>query len=316
MSTDLRFAVAKGILGEITELPNVGLFVRCPGADSHTGKNCPRDCQLNLEGVPGLHCFHTSCREAVEYANHALRSAIGKVERGAGIAPPLPRKPSPEELARRERKQLLAKARDDARRWRKSIIDGVAPTPAELVASSPVPIPESPIDHWRLLLNALFTPEDVVWIGDKCDSGRSEHAARFRTVPAWLAETEARGPFTVPASFKPGAFSRSKANVANRRFLVIESDTLTKPQTLALFEWCRPFMPLRAVVDTGGKSLHGWFEFLHLTGDRFEELKIILPELGADPALFREAQPCRLPGWEREPGRFQRLLYLDQKGAR
>jgi hypothetical protein len=89
-----------------------------------------------------------------------------------------------------------------------------------------------------------------------------------------------------------------------------------------MINWCSQFMRLRAIVDTGRKSLHGWFDAPPPEVEA--ELKIILPNLGRraeakptlDPALFKLAQPCRLPGAWREPGKIrQALLYLDLEAA-
>jgi hypothetical protein len=67
-------------------------------------------------------------------------------------------------------------------------------------------------------------------------------------------------------------------------------------------------LDLVAVVDTVGKSLHGWFvypEMEHVV----DELKLVLPALQCDPKLFTASQPVRLPGALRN-GSFQRLVYL------
>jgi hypothetical protein len=96
------------------------------------------------------------------------------------------------------------------------------------------------------------------------------------------------------------------------RFLVVESDTLSKAEIAAVFGWCRQFLSLRGIVDTGGKSLHGWFDYP--TTAQLHELRGILPRLGCDPALFKPSQPCRLPG-ARRGERVQSLLYLDPEGA-
>jgi hypothetical protein len=86
---------------------------------------------------------------------------------------------------------------------------------------------------------------------------------------------------------------------------------------LAVINWCRSFMRLRAIVDTAGKSLHGWFDAVPPAIEA--KLRVILPNLGRasdedektlDPALFKVAQPCRLPGAVRD-GKYQNLYYLD-----
>jgi hypothetical protein len=100
--------------------------------------------------------------------------------------------------------------------------------------------------------------------------------------------------------------------VIQQKFLVIESDSRKRDEILSIVAWCQQFMWLRAIVDTGGKSLHGWFDFPN--EPTLAELKLILPQLGCDPALFKPAQPCRLAGaWRSEKSTFQHLLYLDLK---
>ena len=89
------------------------------------------------------------------------------------------------------------------------------------------------------------------------------------------------------------------------------SDSLAKLEVLAVFNWMRAFARLRAVLDTGGKSLHGWFDFP--AEQELRELRVILPALGCDPALFTASQPCRLPG-ARRGERWQCLLWLDLGG--
>jgi hypothetical protein len=176
-----------------------------------------------------------------------------------------------------------------------------------------------PQDDWRLLLR-LFKPDDVLWIGRTTqDSANDKHdpewkafcRTRFRTVADWLKEPSAPGLFTCPTVFRAGVHSRSNENAIMRQYLVVESDTLDKNEVCAVFHWLEQFSRLRAIVDTAGKSLHGWFEPPDLT--TLEELKIILPAVGCDDAMFKLSQPCRLPGGSRE-GRVQSLLYLDLEG--
>jgi len=171
---------------------------------------------------------------------------------------------------------------------------------------------------------------DFLWIGGKYDScgddaseSKKERCrSHFRPVADWLKERHAPEQFTCPSVFRPGTHSRCNEAVTQRRYLVIESDLLSKVQMSSVISWRRQFMRLPAIVDTGGKSLHGWFD---APPPDFEaELKIILPNLGRsaedkpmlDPALFKLAQPCRLPGAWRKLGKVrQALLYLDLEAA-
>jgi len=123
--------------------------------------------------------------------------------------------------------------------------------------------------------------------------------------------------------FAARSTSRSAKNVRYNRFLVVESDTLSKPEVLAVFRWCRQFLPLCAIIDTAGKSLHGWFDKLgnpHVKDPAqfkklMKDLKRILPGLGCDDAMFRAAQISRLPGALRD-GKRQRLIWFDRSAVR
>ena len=140
---------------------------------------------------------------------------------------------------------------------------------AYYVNRSPVKLcTNDPQDDWRLALK-LFKSDDIVWIGTKKnDSANDTHAhewidfckTRFRPASEWLKENQCPGILTCPNAFRPGTCSRRDAEVNARRFLVVESDTLDKNQVCAVFKWAEQFATLRAIVDTAGKSLHGWFE--------------------------------------------------------
>ena len=88
-----------------------------------------------------------------------------------------------------------------------------------------------------------------------------------------------------------------------------------------MFKWMRMFLRLRAILNTGNKSLHGWFD--KPTLEQLEELQSILPALGFDRAMFTPSQPCRLAGVVRPNSPhdpilrlpiYQSLLWLDLEG--
>jgi hypothetical protein len=65
---------------------------------------------------------------------------------------------------------------------------------------------------------------------------------------------------------------------------------------------------LHCIIDTAGKSLHGWFDAPR--NKVFENrLKAGLVAFGCDPKVFTYSQPVRVPGawWD---GKLQRLLWL------
>ncbi len=304
-----RQEIATRILVEVDWQSDELGYCQCPGVNRHTGRNAERDCRVILDGAPTIHCVHTSCRAEVAEANLLLRRRIGAEEAASGC--PAPRIPTAVEFERRKRKVAAGDLRRRAKANREAILGAAVVDLDSLRASSPIPLPDDPFAEFRLFVGTLFHPDDIIWCGDKYDSGKPKHRRNFKPAREWLSLSRVIGPLTVPSTFKAGSESRSRANVVARRYLVVESDSLTKPQTLALFWWCRRYLKMRAIVDTGGKSLHGWFDVRGVSSRVIEELAMILPELGADPALFRDAQPCRLPGWQRTPGRFQRLLFLE-----
>jgi hypothetical protein len=187
--------------------------------------------------------------------------------------------------------------------------------------------------EWATFLGGLYRRDDVVWIGGTCDTGASHHASHFLPIREWIKLKKPRGVLICPATFANGSFSRCEASINERPYLVLEGDAVlpeiaakaarSEPLTEvekyanqaacgAVINWlrCKTSLVLRAVVDSGSKSLHGWFDMP--SPDDLATLKRLLPSLGFDPATLRPAQPVRLPGVMR-PGarRWQRLLYLN-----
>ena len=310
---NIRRQVAESILGEIEWRDEFRGFCRCPGIDLHTGKNAKRDCQISVDGAPSVYCVHASCADAVAASNRTLRSQIGIAERNGNTVLPA-RRHTKEELERREREKVARGIKERAMRSREKIFGEFATEPSELFRRSPTSLDNVPAgDLWRHLLGVFPIP-DVVWIGDIRDSGNKSHAKHFRPVRDWLKCPECPGPFVVPSSFKPGSISRSKDSVACRRFYVVESDTLAKPEQCAVIGYAMQFSRLRAIVFSGNRSFHAWLEIP--APDVFAKLELILPGLGTDPAGFKPAQPFRMPGVKREDREsWTDLVYLDAEGS-
>jgi hypothetical protein len=181
---------------------------------------------------------------------------------------------------------------------------------AQIVTDSPLLVSERDAeDQFRTWLR-LWPAHCHVWIGDVFSSGKPEHKTHFRPVADWYQIGPVMGNFTCGSSFKPGSFQRSNANCNGTRFLVIESDTLAKDEVGAIFAYLnlRLHFNLHAVIDTAGKSLHGWFDAPR--DKRIEaRLKAVLSVFGCDPKLFTYSQPVRVPGAYRD-GRLQRIVWL------
>src|SRR5262249_10132077 len=65
-----------------------------------------------------------------------------------------------------------------------------------------------------------------------------EHAAHFRSVAEWYQIGAAMGNFTCGSGFRRGSYSRSNENIEGQRFMVVESDTLSKDEVGAIFLIC------------------------------------------------------------------------------
>jgi Protein of unknown function (DUF3987)/BT4734-like, N-terminal domain len=75
-----RQRIASELLGNVEWTSETSGFVQCPGKHLHTTGEGDRDCEIHLDGVPTVHCFHDHCRGILEGVNHELRSRIGKAE--------------------------------------------------------------------------------------------------------------------------------------------------------------------------------------------------------------------------------------------
>jgi hypothetical protein len=209
-----------------------------------------------------------------------------------------------------------------------NILDRYAWNPTEMLADSPVPWTTIFDSDPRVFLEGMFAPESVVWTGELNHSGFPSHSKNWRTVNAW-ADSDPRivGPFTTPATWIPGTFSRKAEFILSAPYTVLDFDELfgRKPSTpeeiaelfhasLAVTRWLREKFgwQLRAIIQTGGKSLHVWFRTppVHV----LDSLRDIAPTFGIDRRLIgRPDQPCRLPGHiHQKSNKKSRLLWLQK----
>jgi hypothetical protein len=111
--------------------------------------------------------------------------------------------------------------------------------------------------------------------------------------------------------------------VAEHLFVVVESDEIgegklyaDKDEFCSLIRWLREGCGwhLAAVVDSGNRSLHAWFQHPGLID--MEHLGKHAAALGLDKKFTEASQPWRLPGVVRENATTrQQLVYLDLKGT-
>jgi hypothetical protein len=301
---------AERVLGTVQwENPVLG-FCTCPGAAAHTTPTGRKDCRVSLDEVPTVYCFHTHCAGALQNANKRLRRSLWDASKAlptfgeaSAVAPNQSASPPSEADARdsslNEHVRALIPGLQKDQNWPLE----------EIIRSSPVSLTNvDPSEQFRLWLK-LWPEDAVIWTGDTLDSGRPENADNFRTATEWAKRGLAIGNFTCASSFVPGGMRRADAAVAKRHFLVVESDTLNKDEVGAVFRFLTRRLKhrLHCIVDTGGKSLHGWFSAPSVA--EIPRLKLALTVLGCDPKMFGKSQPCRVPGALRGENR-QSLIWL------
>ena len=105
---------------------------------------------------------------------------------------------------------------------------------------------------------------------------------------------------------------RITTNIAKTPYTIVEFDSLSpNPETnkrrgAAILKYLASHgLNLVMVVDSGNKSVHGWFR-----NDLKEEDMFFLRQIGADPQSMRPSQPVRLPGGIRSNGKIQHLLWI------
>lgn len=326
--TDPR-TIASHQLGPIEWESEVTGWCKCPGESLHTHRTGKKDCRVSVDGAPTIHCFHASCIAAVESANKTLRRSLGQVSwqitlEGGKILRSGDIVTSPGVIKRRETIKAEAQAngshlvdqvfkeslRATTLRIRTDLFTEFHWPFSTIVEDSPCPLAHRDAeDHFRTWLK-LWPAHCYVWIGDIFSSGKPEHATHFRPVSDWYQIGPVMGNFTCGSSFKPGSFQRSNANCNGTRFMVIESDTLPKDEVGAIFAYLnkRLHFNLHVIIDTAGKSLHGWFDAPRTKGVE-DHLKIVLTTLGCDPKLFTYSQPVRVPGALRD-GKVQKIIWL------
>jgi hypothetical protein len=316
---------------------NTGHPIQCPCEGHHTTETNLTDTTifLNDDGdTPRIHCFHQSCEEYREELNRNIWSYYRRG--GKGRKPDLctnyHNKSSVHAKTKTNKKALNKAQQDSVERRLKETLPKYPWTADDAYNESPLHLRyEKETREWQdtVLQLMLFKPDDIVWVGNRSSSGRMSKRHNFRSAKDWIkdindrrercpAKSSSIGDFwvlTCPSTFKGNIFHRTKENVLARRFLVIESDTLSQDESANLYKWLSSFLKLRAIVFSGNKSLHAWFDYpeSHQIVDQLIQYENLLK---IDPALIKNAaQPCRLAGAirlfedHREP---QKLIWYDK----
>jgi hypothetical protein len=216
---------------------------------------------------------------------------------------------------------------------RRIIAQGPISDDADLWEISPIRLYDSTDRDPVLLLETLFEADEFIFIGDRLEPGVI--GKNIRTVAAWIMFFEAggkAGPFIIinPLSGEPapkksgdGDSLRGDSNVKTFRHCLVEFDNLGREDQIRF--WYAAKLPIRALIDSGGKSIHAWLDVQKLSNvsncDQWnQEIKIglyekVLVPLGVDRACCNPSRLSRLPGHLRSgKEKFQQLLWLSPEG--
>ncbi len=203
---------------------------------------------------------------------------------------------------------------------------------ADLWELSPVRLFGTPQEDMILLLSSLFGSYFLIFIGDRCEPGII--GKTIRTAGQWVTYFQnggTAGPYIIPnpMSGREGLTKDGKPSfrcdntVQTYLICVGEFDDIAREDQLRF--WSGAKLPIFALIDSGGKSIHAWLDVQKLakvgTPEEWSTVikgrlydKNLIP-MGVDPACSNPSRLSRLPGHYREEKQaYQRLLWLSPDG--
>jgi len=204
----------------------------------------------------------------------------------------------------------------------------------DLWESSPIRLLDDSATDAVLLLKTLFKSDDFLFIGERHKPGIVGQT--IRTAADWIGYFQNGGqtsPFIIinpltgrAAPTKGGNKETLRGDfcVKDFRYCLIEFDNLSHEDQIKF--WAAVKLPVVVLIDSAGKSLHGWIDVQRLakidTQEKWQsEIKIrlydrILKPLGVDTTCSNPARLSRLPGHWRDKNAkaIQKILWLSPKG--
>jgi hypothetical protein len=203
---------------------------------------------------------------------------------------------------------------------------------ADLWEASTIRLLNDPIKDHILLLRTLFSPNDLLFIGERYKPGIINKT--IRKAKEWINYFQDGGktsPFiiinpltgkTAPTKGGDKKTLRGDLCVKDFRYCLIEFDNLSHEDQINF--WAAVKLPVVVLIDSGGKSIHAWIDVKHLsqveTPEQWQsEIKVrlyerILKPLGVDTTCSNQARLSRLPGHWRNKEALQKILWLSPEG--
>jgi hypothetical protein len=280
---------------EVTWESDTRGFLRCPGEHLHTTKTGPQDTVIHLDGVPTIYCFHEHCAEIISDANYILRDNLA----------PMTHEQREESEQKNRRYRQIARAAE-------IVSENLYRT--EIFWPEIFDKPIGPNESFEMFLT-IWSSDSLIWLGDVWDTGPIKGNGHFNSIDAWKRSmlNLYANRFTTASTFIPGTVDRIVSRVDTTPFKIVEFDSLSpdiatnRQLGAARLKYLANYLDLVMIVDSGNKSLHGWFR----NNSKFdEEMAFFCKLLGADTKSMRPAQAVRLPGARRENGKVQSILWM------
>ena len=199
----------------------------------------------------------------------------------------------------------------------------------DLFVKSPVPLGHGTDQDPIVFLKAMYFDDDLIWIGDRHETGILGRTIRTAGDWIWYFEHGGRtAPFIVinplnglPAKTKGSSINetfRGDNNVLAFRYCMAEFDDMSREDQIRF--WSAIKVPVVALVDSGGKSIHAWVDIRGEGVQALEQWDVKIKRglydstfipMGVDKACSNPARLSRFPGHFREgKGKYQRTLFL------
>jgi len=194
--------------------------------------------------------------------------------------------------------------------------------------ASPIRMDWPPEEDASYFLSTLYEPGELIFIGEATDAGIL--ARNIRPAVEWARHFQNGGltaphfiinPLTgLPGPKKTeGESLRADSCIEAFRYALVEFDNIPWEDQLRF--WSTAKLPLRALIDSGGKSIHGLVDVHAIipvdTAQEWEQqvkcglYDQFLTPMGVDSSCANPARLSRLPGhFRKEKSKYQRLLWL------
>ena len=230
-------------------------YVTCPGVGLHTTDNGRKDCRITINDgrPPTIFCCHNSCATAVADANHAMRSAIGKLK---------DKVPTGNHV-----RAGKARAVNAPRATASTVAPKPTPQPAAKRALEPVALP-APLELGQALhIATCFRDGELMGVVfGNLTNGKP--AGRGETMPA-IAFPEDPGLGTFVRVNPMRQNGAGDADVAAWRHCLIECDKAAVELQYAAI--LASGLPVSVAVHSGGRSVHAWVRVDAATPEEYRE---------------------------------------------